>query len=100
MALAIAEVGSGQWDLQERSDVQTYEIHCGARIVSRVNSFTPRHAVTDYLRSLGCRDDDMEPMGSDAVAWRGALYTAIETTDSTPSKLAAAPEQSSRTNAE
>ena len=79
--------------------MQTYEIHCGARIVSRVNSFTPRHAVTDYLRSLGCRDDEMEPMGSDAVAWRGALYTAVETTESTPGKLAA-PERSERTNAD
>jgi hypothetical protein len=87
MASAITEVGFGQWDLQERSDVQTYEIHCGARIVSRVNSFTPRHAVTDYLRSLGCRDDDMEPIGSDAVAWRGALYTAVETTESTPGEV-------------
>lgn len=99
MALANTEVRLRQWDLQERSDVQTYEIHCGSRIVSRVNSFTPRHAVTDYLRSLGCRDDDMEPMGSDAVAWRGALYTAIETTESTPGRLAAS-EQSARTNAE
>ena len=97
MALAITEVRLRQWDLQERSDVQTYEIHCGSRIVSRVNSFTPRHAVTDYLRSLGCRDDDMEPMGSDAVAWRGALYTAVETTESTPGKLAVSERSERRT---
>jgi hypothetical protein len=58
--------------------VQTYEIHCGARIVSRVRSFTPRHAVNDYLRSLGCSDDEMEPMGEDAVAWRGAVYVGVE----------------------
>ena len=61
--------------------MQTYEIHCGARVVSRVKSFTPRHAVTDYLRSLGCRDGDMEPMGEHAVAWRGAVYTAEETSE-------------------
>ena len=57
--------------------MQTYEIHCGARIVSRVRSYTPRHAVTDYLRSLGCSDDELEPMGEDAMAWRGAVYTAV-----------------------
>jgi hypothetical protein len=65
--------------------VQTYEIHCGARVVSRVKSFTPRHAVNDYLRSLGCSDDEMEPMGDNAVAWRGAVYTGVETSEpSTP----------------
>ena len=41
----------------------------------------------------------MEPMGSDAVAWRGALYTAVGTTESTPGKLAAL-ERSERTNAD
>jgi hypothetical protein len=54
-----------------------YEIHCGARVVSSVTSFTPRHAVIDYLRSLGCRDDEIEPMGDDSVAWRGAVYTGV-----------------------
>jgi hypothetical protein len=58
--------------------VRTYEIHCGARVVSRVRSFTPRHAVTDYLRSQGCTDDEMEPIADDALAWRGATYTAVE----------------------
>ena len=43
-----------------------------------MQSHTPRHAVTDYLRSLGCRDEELEPMGDDTVAWRGAVYTAIE----------------------
>lgn len=61
--------------------MHTYEIHCGARVVSRVKSFTPRHAVNDYLRSLGCSDDEMEPVGDDAVAWRGAVYTGVETTE-------------------
>ena len=61
--------------------MQTYEIHCGDRVVAHAKSHTPRHAVTDYLRSLGCRDEEMEPMGSDGVAWRGAVYTAVATTD-------------------
>lgn len=58
--------------------MKAYEIHCGNRVVSRVSSFTPRHAITDYLRSLGCRDDEMEAMGDEALAWRGAVYTAVE----------------------
>jgi hypothetical protein len=61
--------------------VRTFEIHCGTRVVSRVESPTPRYAVTDYLRSLGCRDDELEPMGDDTVAWRGAVYTAVEPKD-------------------
>ena len=56
----------------------TYEIRCGQRVVAHAKSHTPRHAVTDYLRSLGCRDDEIEPMGSDEVAWRGAVYSASE----------------------
>ena len=62
--------------------MHTYEIHCGARIVSHARSYTPRHAVTDYLRSLGCAEDELEPMGDDAMAWRGAVYTAVETDES------------------
>jgi len=62
--------------------VETYEIHCGDRIVTQVRSPNPRYAVTDYLRSLGCTDDEIEPMGSDAVAWRGAVYTARAVDDS------------------
>jgi hypothetical protein len=61
--------------------VQTYEIHCGGRVVSQVTDFTPRHALTDYLRSLGCLDDEIEPIGEDQVAWRGAVYTAVSTTE-------------------
>ena len=61
--------------------MKTYEIHCGNRIVSRVTSYTPRHAITDYLRSLGCCDDEMEAMGDEALAWRGAVYTAVEVLD-------------------
>ena len=61
--------------------MRTYEIHCGARVVSRVKSFTPRHAVNDYLRSLGCSDEEMEPVGEDAVAWRGAVYTGVEASE-------------------
>ena len=58
--------------------MRMFEIHCGTRVVSRVEAPTPRYAVTDYLRSLGCSDDELEAMGVDTVAWRGAVYTAVE----------------------
>jgi hypothetical protein len=74
--------------------VHTYEIHCGARVVSRVRSFTPRHAVNDYLRSLGCSDDEMEPLGEDSVAWRGAVYIGVETSEES-SPAGAQPEEGS-----
>jgi hypothetical protein len=75
--------------------MHTYEIRCGTRVVSHVKSHTPRHAVTDYLRSQGCSDDELEPLGNDGVAWRGAVYTAVEHTDqsaSTPDSPQAASE--------
>ena len=55
----------------KRDRVQTYEIHCGGRVVSSVRSYTARHAVTDYLRSLGCPDDEMSR--SQAIRSRGAV---------------------------
>ena len=58
--------------------MRMFEIHCGTRVVSRVEAPTPRYAITDYLRSLGCSDDELEAMGVDTVAWRGAVYTAVE----------------------
>jgi hypothetical protein len=61
--------------------VRTYEIRCGDRVVHRVESHVPRYAITDYLRSLGCTDDEIEPIGEDAVAWRGAVYTATAVAD-------------------
>ena len=64
-----------------RDRVQTYEIHCGGRVVSRVRSYTARHAVTDFLRSLGCPDDEMESVSSDQVAWRGAVYSGVATAE-------------------
>ena len=38
---------------------------------------TAAEAVIDYLRSMGCRDDEMMRVGMDAVTWRGAVYRAV-----------------------
>ena len=31
----------------------------------------------DYVRSLGCREDEIARLGSDALSWRGAVYRAV-----------------------
>ena len=90
--IAATSTGRRTSSQRYRARVRTYEIHCGGRVVSSVRSYTPRHAVTDYLRSLGCRDDEMEAMSDDSMAWRGAVYSAVETeepsngTDSQPAE--------------
>jgi hypothetical protein len=45
--------------------------------VSVRSAATPQQALIDYLRSLGCRDGDLVRLGTDAVAWRGARYSAV-----------------------
>jgi hypothetical protein len=57
----------------------SYEIRSGRRIVTEVTASTPHEALVDYLRSLGCGDDDMVRVGVDAMSWHGAVYTAAVT---------------------
>jgi hypothetical protein len=54
-----------------------YEIQLAGRVISRHDASTARDAVIDYVRSLGCRDDEMVRVAADAVAWRGAVYSAL-----------------------
>jgi hypothetical protein len=56
----------------------TYEIWCGARLVSiRNTSSSPRQAVIGYLRSLGCEVNEIVRSGRSAVAWQGIIYRAV-----------------------
>jgi hypothetical protein len=34
-------------------------------------------AVLEYLRSIGCREDEVMRMGRDSASWRGAVYKAV-----------------------
>ena len=54
-----------------------YEIRSGRQSLSIRNAATPQQALIDYLRSMGCRDGEMVRLGVDAIAWRGARYSAI-----------------------
>jgi hypothetical protein len=54
-----------------------YEIRSGRRSLSLRDASTPQHAVMDYLRSMGCRDDEIVRLGTSGVSWRGAIYRAV-----------------------
>ena len=55
----------------------SYEIRSGRRVATEVTASTAQEALVDYLRALGCADDDMVRVGTDAMSWHGALYTAV-----------------------
>lgn len=55
----------------------TYDIRSGRRSLSHRVASTAQHAVIDYLRSMGCRDDEIVRLGNDGVSWRGAVYKAV-----------------------
>jgi hypothetical protein len=54
-----------------------YEIRSGGRSVSFSDASTAQEAVMDYVRSLGCRDDEVRRVAIDAVTWRGAVFSAV-----------------------
>ena len=31
----------------------------------------------EYLRSLGCQDEELVRASTDAISWRGAVYRAV-----------------------
>src|SRR5690242_10875594 len=52
---------SGQKELRQmRID---YEIRSGRRTVARKQAATPREALIDYVRGIGCREDEIRTMG-------------------------------------
>jgi hypothetical protein len=55
----------------------SYEVRCGTRLISFQNANTAREAVIEYLRSMGCRDDEIMSVAADAANWRGAVYRAV-----------------------
>jgi len=56
--------------------LKTYEIRSGRRTVSIRSGANAQQTLIDYLRSLGCRSDEIVRLGVDAIAWRGARYSA------------------------
>jgi hypothetical protein len=61
----------------------TYELRSGSRPIALREAWSARDAVFDYVRALGCREDELVPLGPDAVSWRGAVYRAAPVPDET-----------------
>jgi hypothetical protein len=55
----------------------SYEVLSGRRAVSLQKAATPQEAVIEYLRSMGCRADEIVRLGTNTVAWRGSVYKAV-----------------------
>ncbi len=58
-----------------------YEILSGRRTVSVQYSVSPLQAAVDYVRSFGTADAEIQRVGVDVVAWRGARFTAVQVPD-------------------
>ena len=57
--------------------MRTYELRQGRRQIGLRDAATAQEALLDYVRSLGCRDNEIARLGADAVSWRGAVYRAV-----------------------
>jgi hypothetical protein len=54
-----------------------YEVRSANRLISLEKASTAQEAVIEYLRSIGCRDDEIVRVAANAAAWRGAVYRAL-----------------------
>jgi hypothetical protein len=59
----------------------TYELRSGDRPIGVRDASTAQQALLDYVRSLGCKDEEIMRLGVDAVSWRGAVYKAVPAPD-------------------
>jgi hypothetical protein len=57
--------------------MRRYELRQGRRAIGLREGTTAQEALMDYVRSLGCRDDEIARLGADALSWRGAVYRAV-----------------------
>jgi hypothetical protein len=59
-----------------RRGATSYEVRSGGRLISLQEASTAQEAVFQYVRSLGCRQDEIRRVAPDTVAWRGAVFSA------------------------
>ena len=71
----VAEPGSNERAVTRRG-AASYEVRSGGRLISLQEASTAQEAVLQYVRSLGCRQDEIRRLAPDTVAWRGAVYSA------------------------
>ena len=60
-----------------------YEVHSGDRLIGSRKASTAQAALFDYVRSLGCQDEDVMKLAPDAISWRGAVFRAVEVSSKT-----------------
>ena len=53
-----------------------YHVLSGRRIVATKSGPCAREVALDYVRSMGCKRDEIIYYGIDGVSWRGAVYRA------------------------
>ena len=53
-----------------------YHVISGRRVVATRSGPSAREVALDYLRSMGCKRDEIVYYGTDGVSWRGAVYRA------------------------
>jgi hypothetical protein len=59
------------------SAYREFEIHSGRRVVATQYSSSARQAAIDYVRAFGSSPDEIDVLGPDMVAWRGARFVAV-----------------------
>jgi hypothetical protein len=57
----------------------TFDVRSGRHTVATKQASSAQEALIDYVRGLGCRDDEIVRLGADAVSWRGAIFRAEPT---------------------
>jgi hypothetical protein len=67
----------GLQEMGRNAVITKYEIRSGKQVVSVQDAYNANQAVTEYVRGLGCRDDELVRLGLDSVAWRGARFRAV-----------------------
>jgi len=53
-----------------------FHVVSGRRVVATRTGPSAREVALDYVRSMGCKRDEIIYYGLDGVSWRGAVYRA------------------------
>src|SRR6188472_1804095 len=53
-----------------------FHVMSGRRVVATRTGPSAREVALEYVRSMGCKRDEIVYYGHDGVSWRGAVYRA------------------------
>lgn len=67
------------------SSQSEYHVIAGRRVIATRRGPSAREVALDYLRSMGCKRDEIVYYGTDGVSWRGAVYRAQRVEEPTTS---------------